>query len=97
MRQRQSVWHTAGVWSANFSPDGKQIVSTSADKNLKLWDLAGNCLQTFVGHTDEVLSANFSPDGKQIVSASMEICIWQLSPAQPSWQLQQLWHNDYLR
>jgi WD40 repeat protein len=44
---------------------------------------------------DEVLSANFSPDGKQIVSASMEICIWQLSPAQPSWQLQQLWHNDY--
>jgi hypothetical protein len=40
-------------------------------------------------------SANFSPDGKQIVSASMEICIWQLSPAQSSWQLQQLWHNDY--
>jgi WD40 repeat protein len=68
----------------NFSPDGKQIVSASADKSLKLWDLAGNCLQTFVGHTDEVLSANFSPDGKQIVSASMEICIWQLSPAQSS-------------
>jgi WD40 repeat protein len=43
------------------------------DNNLKLWDLAGNCLQTFVGHTDEVLSANFSPDGKQIVSASMEM------------------------
>ncbi|VVM26619.1 High-affnity carbon uptake protein Hat/HatR [uncultured Gammaproteobacteria bacterium] len=40
------------------------------DKSLKLWDLAGNCLQTFVGHTDEVSSANFSPDGKQIVSAS---------------------------
>jgi WD40 repeat protein len=37
--------------SANFSPDGKQIVSTSGDNNLKLWDLAGNCLQTFVGHT----------------------------------------------
>jgi WD40 repeat protein len=55
--------------SANFSPDGKQIVSASADKNLKLWDLAGNCLQTFVGHTAEVSSANFSPDGKQIVSS----------------------------
>jgi WD40 repeat protein len=37
----------------NFSPDGKQIVSASIDNNLKLWDLAGNCLQTFVGHTDE--------------------------------------------
>ncbi|VVM26620.1 High-affnity carbon uptake protein Hat/HatR [uncultured Gammaproteobacteria bacterium] len=42
------------------------------DKSLKLWDLAGNCLQTFVGHTAEVLSANFSPDGKQIVSASWD-------------------------
>jgi hypothetical protein len=39
--------------------------------------------------------SNLKLDGKQIVSASMEICIWQLSPAQSSWQLQQLWHNDY--
>jgi WD40 repeat protein len=44
--------------SANFSPDGKQIVSASGDNNLKLWDLAGNCLQTFVGHTARVWSAN---------------------------------------
>jgi WD40 repeat protein len=42
------------------------------DKSLKLWGLAGNCLQTFVGHTAEVSSANFSPDGKQIVSASWD-------------------------
>jgi WD40 repeat protein len=40
--------HTAGVSSVNFSPDGKQIVSASWDESLKLWDLAGNCLQTFV-------------------------------------------------
>jgi WD40 repeat protein len=62
------VW----VLSANFSPDGKQIVSASWDKSLKLWDLAGNCRQTFVGHTDAVSSVNFSPDGKQIVSASWD-------------------------
>jgi WD40 repeat protein len=34
------------AWSANFSPDGKQIVSASGDNSLKLWDLAGKCLQT---------------------------------------------------
>jgi WD40 repeat protein len=44
------VGHADWVWSANFSPDGKQIVSASRDKSLKLWDLAGNCLQTFVGN-----------------------------------------------
>jgi WD40 repeat protein len=54
----------------NFSPDGKQIVSASWDKSLKLWDLAGNCLQTFVGHTARASSTNFSPDGKQIVSVT---------------------------
>jgi WD40 repeat protein len=36
----------AEVSSANFSPDGKQILSASMDNNLKLWDLAGNCLFT---------------------------------------------------
>jgi WD40 repeat protein len=51
------------------------------DKSLKLWDLAGNCLQTFVGHTDWVWSANFSPDGKQIVSASIDnnLKLWDLA------------------
>jgi WD40 repeat protein len=28
--------HTAGVSSVNFSPDGKQIVSASWDKSLKI-------------------------------------------------------------
>jgi WD40 repeat protein len=51
------------------------------NNNLKLWDLAGNCLQTFVGNTDWVLSANFSPDGKQIVSASIDnnLKLWDLA------------------
>jgi WD40 repeat protein len=59
------------------------------DNNLKLWDLAGNCLQTFVGHTDEVLSANFSPNGKQIVSASWDksLKLWDLFPTKVCRQL----------
>ena len=73
--------HASGILSANFSPDGKQIVSASGDNSLKLWDLSSNCLQTFIGHTSEVLSANFSPDGKQIVSASLDnrLKLWDLS------------------
>ncbi|CAB5507376.1 High-affinity carbon uptake protein Hat/HatR [Bathymodiolus azoricus thioautotrophic gill symbiont] len=73
--------HTHEVSSANFSPDGKQIVSASTDNKLKLWDLVGNCLQTFTGHTREVSSANFSPDGKQIISASIDnsLKLWDLT------------------
>ncbi len=73
--------HASGILSANFSPDGKQIVSASLNNSLKLWDLSSNCLQTFIGHTSEVLSANFSSDGKQIVSASLNnsLKLWDLS------------------
>jgi WD40 repeat protein len=51
------------------------------DNNLKLWDLMGNCLQTFVGHTAEVSSANFSPDSKQIISTSGDnnLKLWDLA------------------
>jgi WD40 repeat protein len=59
----------------------QKFVYASIDNNLKLWDLAGNCLQTFVGHTAGVWSANFSPDGKQIVSASADknLKLWDLA------------------
>jgi WD40 repeat protein len=40
-RQLPVTGHTHRVLSANFSPDGKQIVSASGDGSLKLWDLAG--------------------------------------------------------
>jgi WD40 repeat protein len=57
------------LWTTLVCP-GKQIISASIDNSLKLWDLTGNCLQTFTGHTSVVQSANFSLDGKKIVSAS---------------------------
>jgi WD40 repeat protein len=52
------------------------IVSVSWDESLKLWDLAGNCLQTFVGHTAEVSSVNFSPDGKQIANPTVQTVLY---------------------
>ena len=31
--------HTGYVWSASFSPDGQRIVSASADKTARVWDV----------------------------------------------------------
>ena len=61
--------HGDVVWSAAFSPNGKRIVSGSADGTIKMWDAAtGTEITTIPGHESLVYSVVFSPDGKRIIS-----------------------------
>lgn len=62
--------HSSNVNGVSFSPDGKRLVSVSADKTLKLWRLDGTLLQTLDEHTDQVYSVQYSPDGEWIASAA---------------------------
>ncbi len=71
------IGHTNKIYSAQFSPDGKKIVTASKDKTAKIWDVAtGYLLADLKTHLDPVIFAKFSPDGKKIIS-----CPWVEDPS----------------
>jgi WD40 repeat protein len=83
---RQSVCilgsHSDRVSSCVFTPDGTRIVSASADRTLKIWDVAsGTNLATLTGHTLDVTHCVVSPDGRLIGSASLDTTLrtWDAS------------------
>jgi WD40 repeat protein len=59
-----------GIFDIAFSPDGDFLLTASADKTIKMYDLNGNHLKTLTNHSARVNSVTFSPDGQSFLSAS---------------------------
>ncbi|KAK5948255.1 beta transducin [Knufia fluminis] len=55
--------HKLPVLSLDISYDSKLIVTSSADKTIRLWGLNfGDCHKTFLAHNDSILSVSFIPN-----------------------------------
>ncbi|MGZ8695415.1 MAG: WD40 repeat domain-containing protein, partial [Gaiellaceae bacterium] len=62
--------HMDVVTSADFSPDGRLLVTASRDHEPIVWDARrGLLLRRLLGHFAVVSEARFSPDGRWIVTA----------------------------
>jgi WD40 repeat protein len=81
------IGHTDWVRNASFSPDGKRVVTASADNTARVWDLTGPTpvATVLAGHAGAVNSASFSPDGKRVVTASDDKTarVWDLTRSTP--------------
>jgi WD40 repeat protein len=74
--------HQGPVRYAEFSPDGRLLVTTSTEKTARVWDLAaGEPACPPLEHDGPVLHASFSPDGRLVVTASEDgtARCWDLS------------------
>ena len=67
----QGAGHTELVNDAEYSPDGRKLVTVSSDHTGDIWDTrTGRLLHTLVGHFFAVNTGTFSPDGHWIVTTS---------------------------
>jgi WD40 repeat protein len=73
------------VTSAQFSPDGKRIVTASDDGTARVWDAQnGQPVTGPLQHGHKVTSAQFSPDGMRIVTAAWDQArVWDAQSGQP--------------
>ena len=73
------------VISAQFSPDGRRIVTASNDHTARVWDAQnGQLLNRLVLDNDWVQPAVFSPDGKRIVTAAYHTArVWDAESGKP--------------
>jgi WD40 repeat protein len=80
---QQLIGHTDVVIAVAFSPDGKLLATTSADKTVRLWDVAGHRLlgEPLTGHTDVVTDVAFSPDGRLLATTSRDrtVRLWDVA------------------
>ena len=71
--------HSDAVLSVEFSPDGRHLASTSADRFVRVVELAtGKVVKAFEGHTSYVLGVAWKASGRTLASAGADnvIKVW---------------------
>jgi WD40 repeat protein len=78
--------HTAFVWCLAWTPDGKALVSGSADCSIRTWNTTTwRQLALLDGHTATACDIAISPNGRILASASFDNTaqLWNLENSQP--------------
>ena len=73
--------HGSTIFRLQFTPDGSQLITCSADKTARAFNPKdGKQIRSFDGHKDWVYSATIDPDGKMIATGSWdgEVRIWKI-------------------
>lgn len=61
------------------SPDGKTIVTLSADRLVRIWSMSGRLIASLPGHTEYPTGLAYAPNGNYFVSGGNEVIVWTSS------------------
>lgn len=77
--------HSDTVFGLRFSPDGRTLASSSADKTIRLLNVAdGRVIRSLEGHTHHVLALAWQDDMQTVASASADqnVKVWNVETGQ---------------
>jgi WD40 repeat protein len=78
--------HADGVGCAMYSPNGRQIVTASADTTARIWDAStGEPIGRPMKHRRGLTHAIFSPDGRRVATAGSDgtARVWNAETGEP--------------
>ena len=79
----QELWQSKqgnGILSMDFSPDGKQLVTSGEERTVRIWDATSGTPHTTLAQSDIVRSIAYSPNGELIAAGTVRS--WsQVEPA----------------
>jgi len=74
--------HTDVVFGLAFSPDGRRLISASADKTAIIWNLTARVAEhTLAGHREFIFAVGFTPDSARVVTGSddHDLRLWSVA------------------
>jgi WD40 repeat protein len=82
----REIWslrgHTLNVLDADFSPDGRRLVTVSADRTVRFWDLGTGQEALKLSGKPLVSTVRFVSGGHRLIGGSMDrtIRVWDATP-----------------